>query len=278
MDRYAVIGNPIGHSKSPQIHALFAEQTGQALTYEALLAPVDGFAAAMHEFHAQGGKGMNVTVPFKQDAFNAMDELSEGARRAGAVNTIVFREDGSALGENTDGVGMVRDLMENHAVALVGKDILVLGAGGAVRGVLQPLFEQNPAQITIANRTVEKAFALARDFSDLGQVSASGFAELSGCQFDLIINGTAAGLSGEVPPIPDDVLKPGGACYDMVYSDKPTAFVKWGKQHGAAVSLDGLGMLVEQAAESFLYWRGVRPETATVMMVLRPEQAGYPVL
>ena len=269
-DRYAVMGNPIGHSKSPRIHALFAAQTAQDLSYEALLVPTDGFVAALEVFQAKGGRGLNITVPFKQDAWAAMNSMSDRARRAGAVNTIVLHPDGSRHGDNTDGVGLVRDLNANHGVDLLDKDILVLGAGGAVRGVLQPLLAENPAMLVLANRTVSKAQQLAHDFSDLGTVTASGFTELAGCRFDVIINGTAAGLSGEVPPIPDDILKPGGACYDMVYSDTPTAFVRWAQAHAAGVALDGLGMLVEQAAESFYIWRGVRPDSATVIRTLRP--------
>ncbi len=271
MDQYVVMGNPIDHSKSPQIHTLFAEQTGQALEYNTLLAPKDGFVAALDAFVSAGGKGLNITVPFKQDAWQSMDELSDRARRAGAVNTILIGEDGSRYGENTDGIGIVRDLMVNNGVELAAKNILILGAGGAVRGVLQPILEQNPQQLVIANRTVSKAFDLAKTFSDLGHITASGFDALEGCQFDIIINGTAAGLTGEIPPIPDNILKANGACYDMVYSDQPTAFVLWGRAQGAAVSLDGLGMLVEQAAEAFWYWRGVRPETQAVMKALRPQ-------
>ncbi|MCB1734939.1 MAG: shikimate dehydrogenase [Gammaproteobacteria bacterium] len=269
-DRYAVMGNPIGHSKSPKIHALFAAQTGQDLSYDALLVATDGFAAALDEFQANGGCGLNITVPFKQDAWAAMTSLSDRARRAGAVNTIVLHDNGRRHGDNTDGIGLVRDLGVNHGVDLLDKDILVLGAGGAVRGVLQPLLAENPAMLVIANRTVSKAQALAHDFADLGTVTASGFAELADCRFDVIINGTAAGLSGEVPPIPDHILKPGGACYDMVYSDVPTAFVNWAQARRAGVALDGLGMLVEQAAESFYIWRGVRPDTAAVIHTLRP--------
>ncbi|MCP5141403.1 MAG: shikimate dehydrogenase [Gammaproteobacteria bacterium] len=269
-DRYAVMGNPIGHSKSPKIHALFAAQTGQDLSYEALLVELDGFVAAVDAFQSAGGKGLNITVPFKQEAWAAMHTRSERAERAGAVNTIVLNADGSRHGDNTDGVGLVRDLSANHGVDLAGKDVLILGAGGAVRGVLQPVLAASPAMLVIANRTVSKAQELARDFADMGNVTASGFDDLAACTFDVIINGTAAGLSGVVPPIPDDVLKPGGACYDMVYSDQPTAFVRWARQHGAGVALDGLGMLVEQAAESFALWRGVRPDTAPVIKALRP--------
>jgi len=273
LDRYAVMGNPIAHSKSPKIHALFAQQTGQSLTYEALLVELGGFAKAVEEFQAAGGKGLNVTVPFKQDAWNVVTERSERAELAGAVNTILFREDGSRYADTTDGVGMVRDIVENHGIELKGKLILVLGAGGAVRGVLQPLLEQRPQFVIVANRTADKAVDLAKQFSTFGDVFGCGFDALEGQQFDLIINGTAASLEGEVPPLPDDVIYEGGSCYDMMYSAEPTAFQVWAKAHGAVQALDGLGMLVEQAAESFTLWRGVRPETAPVIATLRAEMS-----
>lgn len=269
IDRYAVIGNPIAHSKSPRIHALFAEQTGEALTYEAILGPAEDFAGSVRAFREAGGKGMNVTVPFKRDAWLLATVKSEAAERAGAVNTLTFLDNGLVRGDNTDGVGLLRDLTINHEIALAGRDILVLGAGGAVRGVLQPLLAAMPARVVIANRTAAKAVELADDFADLGEISGCGFAELAGRQFDLIINGTSAGLSGEIPPLPEDVLKPGGSCYDMVYGNEPTAFVRWSLAHGAAIALDGLGMLVEQAGESFYIWRGVRPDTGPVIAALR---------
>jgi shikimate dehydrogenase len=268
-DQYAVMGNPIAHSKSPRIHGLFARQTGQDLEYRAILVEIGAFAAAVDDFRAAGGRGLNVTVPFKRDAWEYASERSERAERAGAVNTLVLREDGSSLGENTDGVGLVRDLTENHGVDLAGRRILLLGAGGASRGVMAPLLARNPAQMVIANRTESRAHELAALFADAGPVSGSGFDGLAGQRFDLIINGTAAGLKGEVPPIPEDVLEPGGVTYDMMYGDEPTAFVLWGRGHGAGKALDGLGMLVEQAAESFLIWRGVRPDTAPVIEALR---------
>lgn len=271
VDQYAVMGNPIAHSKSPKIHSLFAQQTGQELQYQALLVPEDGFDAAVKKFQQNGGKGLNITIPFKLAAWEYVAERSERAQLAGAVNTIIFRPDGSCYGDNTDGTGMLRDLMQNYGIELQGKDILVLGAGGAVRGVIGSLLEQKPEKIVIANRTVSKADELARLFStpSKGTVTSSGFNELEGQQFDLIINGTAASLQGEIPPLPDTILKPGGSCYDMMYSDQPTAFVKWGEQHGAEKSVDGLGMLIEQAAESFYLWRNIRPETGPVIEALR---------
>ncbi len=268
-DRYAVMGNPIAHSKSPQIHALFAQQTGQDLSYEALLVESDNFANAVDEFQAAGGKGLNITVPFKQDAWALVTERSERAELAGAVNTIVIKDDGSRYADTTDGVGMVRDITENHGLEIKGKCILVLGAGGAVRGVLQPLLDERPQFIIVANRTADKAVDLAKQFSTFGDVFGCGLDALPGQQFDLIINGTAASLEGEVPPLPDDVIYPGGSCYDMMYSNEATAFQTWAREHGAVKALDGLGMLVEQAAESFYLWRGVRPETAEVIQALR---------
>ncbi len=273
LDRYAVMGNPIGHSKSPQIHSLFAKQTEQSLSYEAMLVERDGFAKAVDDFQAVGGKGLNVTVPFKQDAWDAVSDRSERAELAGAVNTIVIREDGSRFADTTDGIGMVRDLTENHGIELKGKCILVLGAGGAVRGVLQPLLEQRPQFIIVANRTADKAVDLAKRFNEFGDLFGCGFADLVNQQFDLVINGTAASLEGKVPPLPDNLLYEGASCYDMMYSAEPTAFQLWAKANGAVKSLDGLGMLVEQAAESFNIWRGVRPVTAPVIAALRAEMS-----
>lgn len=272
-DRYAVMGNPIAHSKSPQIHALFAEQTGQQIEYEALLVELDGFTAAVERFQAEGGKGLNVTVPFKQQAWALIKDRSERAELAGAVNTIIFNDDGSRSADTTDGIGLVRDLTENNGIELQGKCILVLGAGGAVRGVLQPLLEQKPQLVIVANRTGSKAVDLAKQFNGFGDVFGCGFDVLPGQQFDIVINGTAASLEGEVPPLPDDLLYENGSCYDMMYSAEPTAFQQWARAHGTVKALDGLGMLVEQAAESFLLWRGVRPETQPVIAQLRAEMA-----
>jgi len=268
-DRYAVMGNPIAHSKSPQIHTLFAEQTDQRMVYEAILVERGGFAQAVGNFQASGGRGLNVTVPFKQEAWQLVDERSARAERAGAVNTIAFREDSSLFGDNTDGIGMVRDLQENHALALQGRRILLLGAGGAVRGVLMPLLATGPAEVIIANRTPDRAHALAETFSDLGRLRGGGFEGLSGDRFDLVINGTAASLQGELPPLPDGILSADAACYDMMYGAAPTPFMVWAGAQGATRILDGLGMLVEQAAESFALWRGVRPETAPVIAAIR---------
>ena len=268
-DRYAVMGNPIAHSKSPIIHAAFAAETDQDISYDRILVEPGQLADAVTNFRETGGKGLNITVPFKNDAFALATHLSERAQSAGAVNTLVLHDDGSLHADNTDGVGLVRDLVTNHGFQLEGTRLLVLGAGGAVQGVLLPLLQQAPAEVVIANRTVARAEELAARFATAGTLRASSFAELAGEQFDGIINGTAASLEGEVPPIPEGILKPGGWCYDMMYSSEPTAFVRWGKEQGAGQSVDGLGMLIEQAAESFAIWRGVRPATAPVIRQLR---------
>lgn len=268
-DRYAVIGNPIEHSRSPLIHRLFAEQTGQEMEYGRILGDPERFGEQVREFLRHGGRGLNVTVPFKESAFRLADERSERAAAAGAVNTLILLDDGRLRGDNTDGIGLVRDLSVNHGLSLAGKRILLLGAGGASRGVARPLLEAGPAQLVIANRTAERAQALAAELEGLGQVRGIGLGPLAGMRFDLVINGTAAGLQDRVPDIPDDLLLPGGWCYDMMYSSDATAFVRWGRAHGAAHALDGLGMLVEQAAESFFLWRGVRPQTGPVIERLR---------
>ncbi len=265
-DRYAVIGNPIEHSRSPEIHTLFASQTGQDMEYERIPGSLDDFASDVRRFIAEGGRGLNVTVPFKEQAFTLADERTERAQRAGAVNTLVF-EDQGIRGDNTDGVGLVRDLGCNHRFAFAGSRILLLGAGGASRGVLFPLLEEGPAALVIANRTAHKAHALAA-LADDPRVNGCGLDTLAGQHFDLIINGTAAGLAGGVPAIPDDCLAGGGWTYDMMYGRKPTTFVRWGRAHGAVRALDGLGMLVEQAAESFFLWRGVMPDTDPVIDTL----------
>ncbi|WP_271409930.1 shikimate dehydrogenase [Pseudomonas sp. Q1-7] len=272
MDRYCVFGNPIGHSKSPLIHRLFAEQTGQPLSYEAVLAPLDDFSGCARRFF-ESGRGGNVTVPFKEQAYQLAASLSDRARRAGAVNTLKKLDDGSLLGDNTDGAGLVRDLTRNAGLDLAGKRILLLGAGGAARGVIEPLLAEKPASLVIANRTVEKAEALAQLFADLGPVSASGFDWLEE-SVDLIVNATSASLAGDLPAISPSLIRPGHTvCYDMMYGKEPTAFNRWAAEHGAARALDGLGMLVEQAAEAFLLWRGVLPDSAPVLAELRRQLA-----
>lgn len=272
MDRYVVFGNPIGHSKSPLIHRLFAEQTAQQLDYSTSLAPLDDFSDFAKTFFLEG-RGANVTVPFKEEAYRLANSLTARAQRAGAVNTLSKLADGTLLGDNTDGAGLVRDLTVNAGFSLKGKRILLLGAGGAVRGALEPLLAEQPASVIIANRTVEKAELLAELFADLGPVSASGFDWLQE-SVDLIINATSASLSGDVPPIASSLIEPGRTfCYDMMYAKDPTPFCRWATQHGAAVSMDGLGMLVEQAAEAFFLWRDVRPSSAPVLAELRRQLA-----
>ena len=269
-DQYAVVGNPIAHSKSPEIHRAFAGQTNQALEYKALELPIDSFEAKLRALQQLNYKGVNVTVPFKQQAWAVCDDRSPRAEEAGAVNTLIFRDDGKISGDNTDGAGLTRDLVNNHNVLINGRKILILGAGGAVRGVLAPLLELGPTSVTIANRTVNKAQDLADVFHLAGGLKACGYDDLSNQQFDLIINGTSAGLKQEIPPITNKVLGTDSVCYDMMYNTlAPTAFVEWAKNHGAAQAIDGLGMLVEQAAESFYIWRGIHPETADIIQYLR---------
>ena len=273
MDQYVVFGNPVGHSKSPAIHRLFAEQTGEQLEYSTLLAPLEDFANCALGFFKQG-RGANVTVPFKEDAFRLCDVLTDRARRAGAVNMLTRLENGGLRGDNTDGLGLVRDLTVNVGVSLKGKRILLLGAGGAVRGVIESLLEQQPVSLIIANRTVDKAEQLAEIFKDLGPVASSGFDWLEE-SVDIIINATSASLAGELPPIAASLIEPGvTVCYDMMYGKEPTPFCRWATEHGAKLSVDGFGMLVEQAAVAFTYWRGVEVDTAPVLKALRAEMAG----
>ncbi len=268
-DRYAVIGNPIAHSKSPRIHAAFARQTGEAIEYGRILGNPDDFPGEVRRFFRDGGRGLNVTVPFKEPAWGLADDRSSRAESAGAVNTLIGLPDGRLRGDNTDGVGLVRDLAVNHGFRFAGARVLLLGAGGASRGVLGPLLEQRPGRLLIANRTAARARDLAALAAALGPVQGGGFDELGGERFDLIVNATSAGIAGEVPPIPDRALADDGWAYDLFYADTPTAFCAWAGARGAARVLDGLGMLVEQAAESFLLWRGVRPDTAPVIELLR---------
>ena len=262
-DRYAVFGHPIAHSKSPLIHAAFARQTEQDISYEAILAPLDGFGGSLAAFIAAGGRGANVTVPFKETAFKLAHRLSPRAERAGAVNTLSFDQAG-LLGDNTDGAGLVADLTRNLHCALGGKRILLLGAGGAARGVIEPLLDQQPAELVIANRTLGRAQDLAGLFGR--GVSASAF-EAADTPFDLVINATAASLAGECPPLSPRIFGANTLAYDMMYG-RDTPFLDFARGHGAATA-DGLGMLVEQAAEAFYLWRGMRPDTAPVVAGLR---------
>lgn len=268
---YAVVGNPVSHSKSPRIHSLFASQTGEPVEYTAIQAPLDDFAGTVRHFFERGGKGLNVTVPFKEQAWTLADHRTPRAEKAGAANTLYLDKENELVADNTDGVGIVRDLRNNKQVLLAGTRILVLGAGGAVRGVLGPILAERPAALTIANRTIAKAEALARLFAQ-----EAGETELTACGFeqpdqpyDVIINGTSASLQGDLPPVSANVIGPDTVVYDMMYSLQTTTFNQWALDHGARRVFDGLGMLVEQAAESFYVWRGVRPETAPVINELR---------
>jgi shikimate dehydrogenase len=267
-DLYAVIGNPIAQTKSPRIHAEFARRLKHDLRYEAILAPRNGFAAAVAAFRAAGGKGLNVTVPFKLEAFALATERTERAEQAGAVNTLKF-DGATILGDNTDGAGLVGDIQERLRCAIRGKRVLLMGAGGAARGVVVPLLREHPTSLTIANRTVEKALALERRFGPFGPVEGGDYARLAGRQFDVVINATSASLSGELPPLPSGVFAPGALAYDMVYGSELTRFLIHARDSGAAQIADGLGMLLAQAAESFLLWRGVRPDTGPVIELLR---------
>jgi len=272
-DLYAVFGNPIAHSKSPVIHAAFAASTGQEMIYEARLAPVDGFAPAVADFVGQGGKGMNVTVPFKEDAFRLATRLSERAARAGAVNTLSF-SGGEIAGDNTDGAGLVRDITVNLGYSLAGKRILLLGAGGASRGVIAPLLAEGPAVLAVANRTAAKAEALAAAFADVAPVEGGDFGRYAGRSFDVVINATSASLAGETLPLPEGLFATGSLAYDMMYGKGETPFLQLAREQGAGRCADGLGMLVEQAAEAFFVWRGVRPATTPVLADLRARLAG----
>lgn len=270
-DQYAVIGNPIAHSLSPQIHALFAEQTGEDLHYDKIHAEKNAFADAATRFFDAGGRGMNVTLPFKQSACRFADTLSERAKHAQAVNTLIRHTDGQITGDNTDGTGLVRDLTRNLNLEIAHKNILILGAGGAVRGVLGSLLEQHPASLTIANRTAEKASDLAQHFSVLGVVRGTALHQTAKfAPYDLIINGTSAGVTGSNPDLPDGLFAQQCFAYDMFYAAAPTPFICWAKVQHAAGHADGFGMLVEQAAESFSLWRGKQPDTRPVIGKLRP--------
>lgn len=270
-DHYAVFGNPVAHSKSPAIHQAFAAQCRQQISYQAILAPSDGFAASVRRFVAAGGRGANVTVPFKEEAYLLATRLTSRAAAAGAVNTLLF-EGHEALGDNTDGAGLLRDLTHNLSFSIAGQRVLLLGAGGAARGVVAPLLEAAPAALFIANRSAKRADDLVQRFAGqaaLSELAGGGYPALAGHSFDLVINATSASLSGELPPLPAAVVASGGLAYDMMYGCGETPFLAFARQHGAARLADGLGMLVEQAAEAFHLWRGVRPDSAPVIAMLR---------
>ena len=274
IDRYCVMGNPIAHSRSPRIHSLFAELSGQALSYERQLVPLDGFAGAVRAFAAGGGKGLNVTVPFKLEAAAIASSHSERVRRAGAANTLVLQDGGGIHADNTDGLGLVADIVGNAGISIAGRRVLLLGAGGAAAGALAPLLEQAPAELVVCNRTASKAEALAAQHADLAALHhsalrAQGLQELQG-SFDIVINATASSLAGAQIPIAASVLRPGSLVYDMMYGPAAQPFLAWAAQHGA-LARDGLGMLVEQAAEAFALWRGLRPPSQPVLAQLRLE-------
>ncbi len=271
-DAYAVVGYPIAHSKSPLIHRLFAEQTGEDISYEAILVDTDDttFVWAMADLKNRGYKGINITVPYKLDAFEYADTLSERAQTAHAVNTFIFNEDGSTTGDNTDGIGLVNDIEINGQRAFKGQKVLILGAGGAVQGILQPLLEKQPASVHIANRTAKRAQILGERFDTEIPITASGWEDIPNGPYDIIINGTSASLEGKLPPISSDLIACDSLVYDMMYGQEPTVFMQWAKQHQPdCKTMDGLGMLVGQAAEAFFLWRGVRPQTAEVIETVR---------
>jgi shikimate dehydrogenase len=269
--RYAVMGHPVSHSKSPLIHKQFAHQFKHNLEYTAIDVDPGGIAQAVEQYRANGGKGLNVTVPFKQDAYKLADNLSDRAKHAGAVNTLMFESDGRVFGDNTDGTGLVHDLIHNLGVPIKDKSVLVMGAGGAVRGVLGPLLKQHPKLVVVANRTVGRAKELAEVFDHYGKLKACGYEDLKGHRFDIVINGTSASLQDEVPSLPASLFARNALAYDMMYGDRPTAFMIWAEHHGAETVSDGLGMLVEQAAESYFVWHGVRPDTKPVITELRKQ-------
>jgi shikimate dehydrogenase len=267
-DRYAVIGHPVAHSRSPLVHRCFAEQTDQIMNYTRIDATPEAFAATVRTFFRERGRGLNVTLPHKESALALASVVSDRARLAGAVNTLTLNDDGTLSGDNTDGIGLVRDLRDNLGLALRGLRILLLGAGGAARGVLADLLMEKPATVVVANRTPAKSHELARTFLKLGKVKGCTYRVLRDKHFDLVVNATSASVSGLLPPLRDE-LAADAVCYDMYYADHDTPFTRWAKEHGARAAYLGFGMLVEQAAESFRIWRGVSPQTRPVIALLR---------
>ncbi len=269
IDNYAVMGNPVAHSKSPEIHKAFAVQTDQKIKYQSIFVPQGEFNSAIKLFSNLGGKGLNITLPYKQDAYDVVTNASERAKIATAANTLIFKLGGTIVGDNTDGVGLVRDL-DRNGINLNDKRLLIIGAGGAVRGILGPLLDQTPSSIVIANRTLSRAENLTSNFPKDLSITARGLSNLDNLgSFDLIINGTSSDLIGEFPQLPDTLVSRNTCCYDMVYGLSESGFTTWCKSLGVQLIIDGLGMLVEQAAESFYIWRGVRPETEPVIKMLR---------
>jgi shikimate dehydrogenase len=268
MDNYGVVGNPIKHSKSPEIHQLFAKQVGHDILYHRIPATDESFTSVLEEFFKKGGKGLNITLPFKEKAFRFADSYSDNAQSCGSVNTLTFSEDGRAHGDNTDGIGLINDL-KNNDVLLENIKVLILGAGGATRGIVPVLFKNNVGSIALHNRTVGKAELLQEEFMPFGKIESLSSDGLAG-GFGLVVNATSANLDGVIPDIPDSVVSD-AVCYDLAYSYGETSFLNWAKKNGSAKNLQGLGMLVEQAAESFYIWRGVRPRTSEVVDKLRSE-------
>ena len=268
-NRYGVVGHPVAHSWSPFIHGLFARDTGQALSYRLFDFTPQEFEPRVRDFFTLGGRGLNVTVPHKIAAVTIASQLTTRATHAGAVNTLAMQQDGTILGDNTDGAGLVRDLCDNLGLVIIRRRILIVGAGGATRGVLAPLLALEPSEVVIANRTAERAKDMALAFTRLGAVQGVGFRDVSGAPFDVVINATSASLSGELPAIPTSVIGPETVCYDMAYGKTDTTFMQWALSHGCARAMQGWGMLVEQAAESFRVWRGVKPSTASVLTALK---------
>lgn len=273
LDQYAVFGHPIDHSLSPQIHTLFAQETGQSLCYVRRDVKPDQFESELTRFLAEGGKGLNCTIPLKELAYGIAATKSTRALRAKAVNTLMLCPDGALYGDNTDGTGLVRDLTLRLGITLKDRNILLIGAGGASRGILLPLLEERPANLTLTNRTMARAETLAMEFADFNRITVSPLQELKGKTFHLILNATAASLTGELPELPEHLLAHDGICYDLAYGKQPTAFVEWGIKAGAARSVDGIGMLVEQAALAFELWRGIKPNTASVIETLEIDRS-----
>jgi shikimate dehydrogenase len=269
IDQYGVVGHPVAHSWSPFIHGLFARETGQAISYRLYDFTPEEFKARVREFFRLGGRGLNITLPHKIAAVEMTSELTPRAAHSGAVNTLAMQKDGTILGDNTDGAGLVRDLCDNLGLVIIRRRILIVGAGGATRGVIAPLLALEPAELIIANRTPDRARDLAAAFAKLGPVQGMSISDVNGGPYDLVINATSASLSGDVPPMSNTVVGPETVCYDMAYGKNETPFLQWSQRRGCARAVQGWGMLVEQAAESFRVWRGLKPGTATVLAALK---------
>ncbi len=278
VDRYAVLGNPIAHSKSPDIHLLFADQTGEVIQYEKILAEKDSITKTLNNFFANGGKGLNITVPFKTDAYSFVDGYSNYAQHAGAVNTIVVRDDGTFYGANTDGIGLLRDLKKRLRLQLENKKILIVGAGGATQGIVEPLLQEQPAELMIANRTLQKAEDIVKRFNNYTVLQSCALNVIPTKTYDVVLHATSAGLQQASLDLPDAIIDANTCCYDLLYSDTDTAFMQWCKSHGTKNVYDGFGMLLEQAAEAFYLWRKQRPDTAMAYSYFRPNAVPKPSL